>query len=1335
MASWASIGEFCEEREEFRDYICRFESLMIASDIDDAAKKASIFRAVIGCKLFKLLRNKLTPVDPMTATFDRMVTVLRNHYEPKKNLLTLRHIFYKTTQKPNESISDFSTRLREKAVQCEFGNNLDMMCQDFFILGLSDESTVQTLLTTSDLTFNKAVDIAVTRQMAHADARTFHKADHDVYTVSSNSRKDDSKNYSSNSKHSNATDNKSKPSSSCSGCGSFHWKKDCPFKDAECFSCGRKGHLKKYCRNKPKGKSTSKNNTKGVHKVSSVSKASKSYSSYVESSNLNCDNEYEGEIFNLSSNNFSTRPYIVEVKINGSSLNMELDTGASKSVISKHKYDQLWRKDKPTISRSNVNLHTYGGEPLPVEGEIEVNISTMKCPNPIKANIMIVSGNGPCLLGRDLISILNITSLATNVVSDSQEKFKLKFPELFAPGLGTLKNQTFSLTVDPNIPPKFCKFRTVPYALRAKVEDELDRLVAEGIISPVPFSRWAAAIVNVIKSDGSIRICGDYKLTVNKAAKVDSYPIPRLEDLFSCLSGNKLFTKLDMTQAYAQLKLSEESKPYTVINTHKGLFQYNRLCFGVSAAPAIFQRAMEQLLCGLPGVVCYLDDILIAGSSVKQHEERVCAVLTRLQDNGLKCKISKCSFGMSEVSYLGYRIGERGILPESGKVTAIAKAPIPTNVKSLQSFLGTMNFYRRFLKNISSVTEPLNKLLRKGEPWKWSKEQQVAFDRAKELLVQSDALVLYDPSKPLTIISDSSSYGIGAVLCHLIDGDERPICFASRTLNDAERNYSQLEKEALAIIFAIKRFHNFVYGRQFKIITDHKPLLGLFSCNKSIPVMASGRIQRWALILQAYTFDLQHRSGLLLGTADCLSRLPLAQTCDNIPVLGEWKELVNFLDSSPVTASCVASHTRTDKLLSKVYRSCEVGWTTTPPEADLKPYYIRKDELSIEAGCLLWGYRIIIPSNLRGSILNELHSGHIGASRMKGLARNYFWWPGLDGEIERLVRECTTCLEQRSLPPKAALHPWDWPSQPWHRIHIDYAGPVNNKYFLIVVDAFSKWTNIYVTPSPTSAETVKFLRSAFATFGIPVSVVSDNGTCFTSEEFKTFMHMNGIRHTTSAVNKPSTNGLAERMVQTFKHALKKSNDKLDVFIDRFLFKYRLAPHATTGVSPAELMFKRRPRCRFDLLQPREAITERVSKKQDIQRASRMSSRHINVDVGDPVIIRNYAKGPKWLPAEVARQTGPVSYECALDSGNIVRRHQDQIHLREGTTTTQVEDHSHEQPGNGDYSISDEITETPTAELTDTLGDVEVPAPNTSPVEPPVLRRSTRVRRQVVKLDL
>ena len=372
--------------------------------------------------------------------------------------------------------------------------------------------------------------------------------------------------------------------------------------------------------------------------------------------------------------------------------------------------------------------------------------------------------------------------------------------------------------------PIFCKARPVPYALKPKVDEELKRLESEGVITKVDRSDWASPIVVVPKSDGSIRLCCDFKVSINQCIDVEQYLLPTTEDLFSTLAGGQYFSKLDLSSAYQQLLVEEDSRKYLTINTHRGLFQYNRLPFGVSSAPAIFQAKMDQILSGLEGVICYLDDILISGRSLKKHKENLTNVFKRLQQFGLRLKLTKCHFLEKEVEYLGHVINKEGLHPSPKKVDGIARAPAPKNTTELRAFLGSIQYYGKFVPQLSTLLSPLYELLQKNSQWKWTDKCEAAFLAAKAEISSDKVLTHYDVKLPIVLACDASQYGVGAVISHLIEEEEKPIAFSSRTLTKSEQNYSQLEKEALAIIFGIRKFHKYLYGRKFVLLTDHKPL-------------------------------------------------------------------------------------------------------------------------------------------------------------------------------------------------------------------------------------------------------------------------------------------------------------------------------------------------------------------------------------------------------------------------------------------------------------------------------------------------------------------------------
>ena len=596
---------------------------------------------------------------------------------------------------------------------------------------------------------------------------------------------------------------------------------------------------------------------------------------------------------------------------------------------------------------------------------------------------------------------------------------------------------------------------------------------------------------------------GDFKVTVNRVSKLDRYPIPKIEDLFAKLAGGKKFSQLDMSQAYQQLLLDDQSKNYVVINTHRGLFRYNRLPYGISSAPGIFQRTMETLLQGIANVVVYLDDILITGSTDEEHLGTLEEVLTRMEQAGLRLKKSKCAFMVDSVTYLGHKIDANGLHPVEKKLEAVQRAPKPRNVSELKSYLGLLTYYGKFLPNLATTLAPLYKLLRGSVQWHWSGEQDKAFEASKKLLTTSQLLVHFDPNKKLVLSCGASAYGIGAVLAHQFpDGSEQPIGFVSRTLSSAERNYSQIEREGLACVFGVKKFHSYIFGHPFTLITDHKPLITLFNEHRAIPTHAAARIQRWALTLAMYEYTIVFRPTKAHGNADAMSRLPLPVQPATVPQSPEMILLMEQLDKSPITAANVRIWTNTDSVMSRVRQFVLSGWPSSVSDKVMKPYFSRRTELSVQDGCVLWGNRVIIPRAGQFEVLQELHEAHPGTTCMKRLARMFVWWPGLDQDIEEKVKGCAECQFQHPSPQLAPLSPWQWPSCPWSRVHVDFLGPFKGQMFLLLIDAHSKWMEVHTLSSITAKSTIQCLRNIFAQFGLPERVVTDNGPTFVSAEFK-----------------------------------------------------------------------------------------------------------------------------------------------------------------------------------------------------------------------------------------
>jgi predicted aspartyl protease len=927
--------------EEWTQYVERMDHYFEANDIEDKDKKRSIFLSVIGAKTYKLLRGLIRPEIPNKLSYEVLSQAIRNHYVPKPSVIVQRYKFNTRVRGNDESISTFMAELRTLSEHCEFGVSLDEMLRDRLVCGVNEDRIQRRLLAEPVLDLKKALEIAHGMETAAKDVR-------DLKGETPNKR-----DYPMNKLHGGKHSNEYKD---CYRCGGKHDHSKCRFKTETCHKCGKMGHIAKVCRS-----SKTISSEKGRQKPGKNFRKKKGRGPEMNKvEQTESDEELEYNLFSLKD---KTPPYSENLNVNGMDVNMEIDTGASFSVINEKTFQEISRgKKNLELKQTEISLvRTFTGEKISPKGITEV---VVEYNNQVRQlPVLVLNGSGPNLIGRNWLEkiCLNWTSIK-RLARPNLEEVLNKYDDLFTDELGKLNGVTAKIYVDPSTKPIFCKARSVPYTIKPKIEKELERLERQGTIEPVQYSEWATPVVPIMKPDGSVRLCGDYKVTVNKVSRLDTYPVPKIEEIHNKLAGGKTFTELDLSHAYEQMVLDDASKGLVTINTHRGLYRYNRLPYGVSSAPGIFQRTMESLLNGIPYTGVLLDNIVISGSTDEEHLQNLEEVMKRLSEAGLRLKKSKCRFMQPILECLGYRIDKTGIYPVEAKVKAVQEAPAPTSVTELKAYLGLLNFYGKFIPNLSTELEPLYQLLRKNQRWKWHTEQIRAFERSKTLLQSATVLVHYDPNKKLTVSCDASPYGVGAVLSHeMPDGSERPIAFASRTLTSAEKKYSQLDKEGLAVVFAVKKFHQFLYGRHYTIYTDHKPLLGIFKCDKPVPLMVSGRIQRWILTLAAYEYDLVYRPGKENGNADALSRLPLKTEPSSTPIPQEVVNLVEHLNQSPVDALKIKQWTMRDPVLAQVLKFTLQGWPSQVDDENVKPYFTRKEEISVQEGCLLWGSRVVVP--------------------------------------------------------------------------------------------------------------------------------------------------------------------------------------------------------------------------------------------------------------------------------------------------------------------------------------------------------------------------------------
>ena len=990
-------------------------------------------------------------------------------------------------------------------------------------------------------------------------------------------------------------------------------------------------------------------------------------------------------------NEATKKPYL-KVLINGKYLNMELDTGSSISSISKSAFDKLNLTGCVLQKCTDRNLVMADGRAISCT--MHKTLVSIRYRGILKDLwLYVVGGCFQTLFGADWIQaffgpdwvsrLIQLPGVNSVISEDQRRKMltdQLKDHEVFKPGIGQVKNFEAQLNLKPNYRPKFCNARKVAYSIKDRLGEALDELEKDGRLVKVDNAEFASPVVPIVKKDGKIRVCGDYKGTLNPQLDTKIYPLPVLEDCFAEMKGGKYFTKLDIKQAYNQIKLKEEDQIFTTINTHQGLYKWTCLPYGISPAGSIFQATMDSVLKGMRGVTCRVDDILIQGDTWSEHVERVMDVVNRLHEAGYRCNWEKSEFGVPEVIYLGYELNAKGVKACRSKVETLLKAPYPDKLSTLISFLGAVQYYGRFIPHLSTVVEPLNKL-RSSKEWYFGTEERQAFDDLKQLLASDRILTYYDPNKPLRVDADASAYGIGAVLSHIEeDGQDRPIEFISRTLTTAERNYSQIEKEALGIVWAIKRFHRYLYARQFELYTDHKPLEIILGSQKQIPEMGTSRIIRWALTLSHYQYTIKYRPTNKHGNADFCSRYPLPETEDEVDMSEETEVQTvfsTFMDEGKplLSSDLISRYSKKDPIIAKVLYCVKEGWTdekqcsdpgNVPDNQDetseWRAFYNRRHELSSENNCLLWGDRVIIPLSLREEVLKLLHSTHMGMTAMKNLARNYVWWPKLDGNIESLVKHCETCQLNQRQPKKACPHPWRPAKNPWDRVHLDFAGPFAGSMWMLMIDAYSKWVEVAdMRADTTSTNLIKKLRTIFSPYGLPKILVSDNGPQLISDEFESFCSKNGINHIPIPPYHPSSNGQIESIVGKFKSAMvkmKDTNKDMGWNVANWLVNYHNTPHSSTAVEPSVRMLGRRIRSALSLVHPlshSRQLTADIRHEQKVVNGEKQLRRF---EVGDSVLYRDVLH-KSWKKGTIL-ETSDVQYKISTENGSVVTKHIDHV---------------------------------------------------------------------------
>lgn len=935
------------------------------------------------------------------------------------------------------------------------------------------------------------------------------------------------------------------------------------------------------------------------------------------------------------------RGWYINLKVNGSFKSFKIDTGASVTAIPYDDVTATWILE-PTVRQ----LKGAGGHDLSTMGTRVCTLTNGA--KTTSESIFVVKGLVEPLLGQVAIKRLDLLYFVQSITTSTQ--WKSLFPQLFT-GLGCMKNQC-SISVREDVEPVAVSApRRVAAARIEPLRKELNRMEKLGVISKVeePLS-WCSPCLVVPKKNGDIRLCIDYT-RLNEAVRRAYHPLPVTEEVLSKLGNAKVFTKLDANSGYWQMELDPTCRHLTCFITPFGRYICNRLPFGINLAPEVFQREMSKILEGLEGVVCQMDDVLVFASTKQDHDAILTEVLSRMSKAGLTLNSEKCAFEQEEVTFLGHIVNKEGIRADPDKVKAIVNYPSPKTKKELRRFMGVVNYLGKFTAELSRCTVAMRELLKKSVAWLWGPQHEEEFQRVKRLMVTTPILVPFDMNAQTRLSTDASSYGLGAALMQKSDDSWRPVAYASRAMSETERRYAQVEKEALAICWAADKFHFYLAGRQFQVETDHKPLVSILGTKElcRLPL----RVQRFRLKMMAYSFDIFHTPGDKLVLADMLSRNEQEKSVDGWGKL-EDPLLAEIFSSLPVSGpklerirGCTAAEEEGQLLL----RFCNLGWPPRDRLPDnMENFYSVRHLLTLMDGVIFFKNRIYVPGTERASALNDIHSGHQGEVKCIRRAAELVWWPGMSKDIRDVVRNCATCAEHRLIP-KEPLCSTPFPLRPWWRLGADLC-EFNGRHFLVLIDYYSRYIVAEELVDTLAATVVARLHTVFCLFGVPHTIVTDNGSQFVSDEYRSFLIKWDIVRVTSAPRQAQSNGEAERAVRTVKGLLEKNVD-----FKAALLCYRDTP-LSNGYSPAQLLFGRSlnsmgvcSQRSVDLRKLKETESESSAKQaRQYNRRHRVQTRE-ELPINQPVVIRDPGGERR---GEVVTASGR-EVAVQVENGNILRR--------------------------------------------------------------------------------
>lgn len=1208
--------------ENFKRWKRLLQNFMLASGVStlDEPRQTAIILQCAGTEAMDVYDQFEFATTADKTNPEKVIAKFEEYCKPRETEVLQAFRFWNCPYR--EPFDTFVTELRARADDCNFKTEKDRMVRDKIVFSVNSHLQ-ERLLRESNLTLEKTIEICRAFEASDKNMKEITQASVTPEVLIEKVQAKPREHH-----QSSTTYNESKRA--CRFCGIQHeFKKHlCPAWGKNCERCGGRNHFKRCCKKS------------GVYLVREEQPREKT----------NYQKIQEAELLAFSHTGCRMTAMF---EIRGNEIRFQIDTAADVNTISERYVDKsLMRKPRQSLVMWN------GTKFLPL-GEV-----TLPVVNPQNNSSQLVDFT---VVQDGLTNLLGLkTSLAFGLITVNQQNFIAKVTGI-EDNLGDLGET--KLTVDESARPIVLPCRRIPFSIIDKVKEEVDALVRREVLVPVHQpTAWVNQMAIVEKKNGKIRVCIDPQ-PLNKVLHREHFKLPTFDDIRPHFQNAKIFSKMDVKEAFWHVKLNEADSLLTTMMTPWGRFRWTRLPYGLSVSSEIFQRRLMQALEGLPGVVTVADDIIVMGrgstviEASEDHDKNLTALQRRCKEKNIRLNEEKTVLKQSEISFMGHRISAQGVKPDPTKVKALLEAAPPTDVHGIRRFCGMVQYLAKFLDNISNSLAPLQEMTRKNAKFEWSPECEKSFCDIKRKIAETTMLCHYNPNLPLELHVDSSQTGIG---CVLLQG-RRPLEYASRLLTDTERKWAQIEKEMLAVVFGLERFDQYTYGNQVVVINDHKPLASILKKPMS---QTPPRLQRLLMRANRYNFQFRWIQGSKLAVADYFSRVCLARSDGEeqsqlITDKERWQKPNGISDT---TVERVVRATAVDPDLQSLSIMIQQGWPEDkagiPP--NVMPYFPYREALSLDNGLILRGESIIIPTILRKELKNKLHAAHLGVDSMLRRARECIFWPGMVHEIKAMSLSCDLCQAAKPRNSKETLIQRPVETYPWEKVASDIFN-IQGRQYIVLVDYFSNFIEVDQLESLSSIAVIRKLKANFARYGIPKLLVTDSGSQFTSFEFNQFSQKWGFDHYKSDPNHHQANGKAESAVKSVKNMIKKClAEGRDQYMG--LLELRCTPRQGSGVSPAQCVFGRSLRSLIPCLKPYEdwnahGKLQEYKKKRNgtIKRYFDKGAHDLpHLEENDPVYYCD-PQTPGWKKARVAKKLSDRSYVVEKENGSCLRRNR--VHLR------------------------------------------------------------------------